>query len=200
MAAALRVHDSVSVVDKFQDEFRHFFQLADFREHELVVRLDDEALAVFFKAEQAVPGHVILNFRHHGLGNGVAALAFQALQHLGCPKSGGGGIPEGKMADAVGVEVLGTLHQLRKGSDGVAGGFIIRIVHLDHDFEVALDDDGAVTVHKLGKFKKRGNSWQDGAQNAPKTKNRPRRTATNEKPAPKDRLFEPPSRFELPTC
>ena len=74
--ATFRVYFGVQVIDKLENVRFHFLEVADFGEHVLVVRFDNQLAILFFKAQQTVTIHVVLNFGHHGFRNRETALAF----------------------------------------------------------------------------------------------------------------------------
>ena len=149
VAAALAVHNGVRVVDEFLHVLGDFGQLADFDEHDLVVGFHDEVAAiVHLEAQQAVAGHVVLDFGNDALRDGVAALAFEAFQHVGCAESGRCGVPKAQVRYLVCMQVLGALDQFGEGSNRVSCRFVGGGIDLDHDFEVALNNNGAIRIHR----------------------------------------------------
>ena len=148
VTAAFRVHDGVQVVLKFQNERLDILELADFREHVLVVGFHDQEVAILLEAQQAVAGHVVLDFGDDRLRDGVTALAFQAFQHFGSAQAGCCRVPEAQVRYLVCMQVLGALYQFGEGGDCVASCFVGGGIDLDHDFEVALYNDCAVRIHR----------------------------------------------------
>ena len=154
VAPAFRVHFGVGIVQELPDKRFHFFQVANLGEHVGVVGFQQQAVNLFAEPQQAVPGHVVFHLGNHRLGNGVAALAFQPFKHFGCAEARGSRVPEAQVGNLVGVQVLGALDQFGEGSYRVPCGFVVGIVHLDHDFEVALYNDGAIRIHRAANIEK----------------------------------------------
>ena len=148
VATAFWVHDGACFTEEFDDERLDFFELAYFGEHVLVVGFDNQPVAVFLEAQEAVAGHVVFDFRDDRLRDGVAALAFEAFDDVRCAQSGCGCVPEAQVRYFVSMQVFRALDEFGKGGYRVACCFVGGGINLDHDFEVALYNNGAIRIHR----------------------------------------------------
>ena len=148
MAATFRVHFSVQVVDKLKNERFHLLEVADFGKHVLVVRFDNQLAILFFKAQQTVTVHVILNFRNYGFRNREAALAFETFQNFRCTKARRSGVPQAEGTNLVGMQMLGALDQFGERGNRVAGSFVGGSINFHHNFHITLNNNGAIRIHR----------------------------------------------------
>src|SRR5207237_1170225 len=77
------------------------------------------------------------------------AEAAQDVDHGVGGQAGGGSVPQRQGGEAVGVDVFGAFLQLGERGEGVAGLGVTRIIDLDQNGAIALDDEwiGGIVIH-----------------------------------------------------
>ena len=94
--------------------------------------------------QAAVAAHGVDDVDEQRLGDGVAGEPDERVDDLLGVVPGGPGVPQGQRGDAVGVDVLGRAFELREGGDRRAGLPLRRMVDLEQQGLVGLDDQGPV--------------------------------------------------------
>ena len=94
--------------------------------------------------QAAVAAHGVDDVDEQRLGDGVAGEADERVDDLLGVVPGGPRVPQRQRGDAVGVDVLGGAFELREGSDRRAGLRSGRMVDLEQQGLVGLDDQGPV--------------------------------------------------------
>ena len=89
-----------------------------------------------------------MDFRCDGFRYGIFSLVFEALDDVVGGEAGRCCVPQGKVRNAVGVQVLRALDQFGKRGDCVSGLDVVPVVHFDEDFHIALNDDCAFGIHR----------------------------------------------------
>jgi hypothetical protein len=103
-------------------------------------------LAVALQADPAVAANDFLDVDAEVAGQRELAVLGEAGKHLLGRQPRGGGIPQRKRRQPIGVDVLGALLQLGERRQGVACGGILRIIDFDQDRTIPLDDEGIAGV------------------------------------------------------
>ena len=105
--------------------------------------------ALLLEGEAAVAVHRVGHVDEQGVGHGIPAVGHEGVDDLLGVVAGGAGVPQAERGDAVGVHVLGGALELGERGDGAARGLGVRVVDLEEEGLVALDDQGSV-IHRVG--------------------------------------------------
>ena len=93
--------------------------------------------------EPPVPRHGVGDVDQQRVRHGVAGVGEQDVDDLLGVVAGGPGVPQAERGDAVGVDVLGSALELGEGGDRVAALGGERVVDLEEQGLVRLDDERA---------------------------------------------------------
>ncbi len=110
----------------------------------LVAALQRQPCSAALQREAAEACRVLGDLRGDVRGNRVPGEGAKPLHDVVGPFSRGAGVPDGKRREAVGVHVLGGLHELREARQGVPGLRVARACHLRKDGTVPLHDERQV--------------------------------------------------------
>jgi hypothetical protein len=102
---------------------------------------------VLLELEPAVAVHRVGDVDEQRVRHGVAAEAHEGVDDLLGVVAGGAGVPQAERREAVGVHVLGGALELGERRDRSAAVGRRRVVHLEQERLVGLDDERAVRSH-----------------------------------------------------
>ena len=139
------VHEHAVLVDAGADQGLDLPVPQDLLEHRPVGRAQQEAvLVVLLQGQPAVAVHRLGDVDEQRVRHGVPAVRDERVDHLLGVMTGRPGVPQPERGDAVGVHVLGRPLELGEGGDGPARLLGTRVVDLEQEGLVALDDQGAI--------------------------------------------------------
>jgi hypothetical protein len=177
-----RVDDDAVLVDAGTQHGRHPLRSDDLLEHRAVGAGEHQPVhRVVGQGEPAEAVHGVGDVDQQRVRHRVAGETHQRIDDLLGVVPGGAGVPQRERGDPVGVHVLGGALQLRERRDGRAALAGQRMVDLEEQGLVRLDDQGAVT-------QRRNAFLQGSAQPGPAARNtglnRSRRPELPPPPAP----------------
>ncbi len=144
--SALRgVHQDTRVVQPFAQKRLDPLVPQHFLEHRAIGAVQDELVSVLRQGEPAVAVHRVGDVHEQGVGHGIPAVRDEGVDDLLGVVSRGAGIPQAERSEPVGVHVLGRAFQLGKRCDGPARRLSVRVVDLEQECLVALNDQGSVS-------------------------------------------------------
>src|SRR5574344_730698 len=148
VAAAFRIDVGAVVAFEFEEVGDDVLEPADFLEKNGIRRFEEKPLVRAHQLEKPVAAHIVFDFRDDGSRNGVAGIRLETVEDVFRHETRGCRVPEGKVRNLIRVDVFGTFDQFREWSDRVARFRIMRCVHFDEDFHIALNDYCAIGIHR----------------------------------------------------
>src|SRR5205085_7671414 len=132
-------------VDPLRDRRLDALQTRDLVEQPFLVRRQHEPVVGAANEPQlAVTADDVLDVEADVLRNGVLRELVERGDDLRGAETGSGGVPERQRRKAIGVDVLGTLLELREAGDGIAALFVTRMRGLEQDRPITLNDQRPV--------------------------------------------------------
>jgi hypothetical protein len=118
----------------------HVFAAGNLFGERLLVGLEHQAALIAQQFHAAIARGVIADLEEHVLRDRVLGKADEGLDDFVGRDTGRAGIPDGERGDAVGVNVLGSFHELREAGQAIAGGGVMRAGDFGEDGVIALHD------------------------------------------------------------
>src|SRR5262249_15620617 len=97
--------------------------------------------AVTQQPDATVTAYEFLDVDPHAVWNGEFAELRKRPHHAIGRLASGCRIPQRKRRQSISMDVFGALLQLSKGGDGIARGGVLRVIHLDQDGAIPLDNE-----------------------------------------------------------
>ena len=125
--------------------------MGDFREQRRVVRDEPQSVVHAHELDPTIARDVLDDIGAHVWRQRVLAEAFQHVDRLGGAQPGSSRVPQRQRRDPIRVDVLRALLELREARQRVARVRVPRIVDLDQNRPVPLDDQrvGGVARHTV---------------------------------------------------
>ena len=137
-------HDGVGL-DACADERLDLLATQHLLEHRAVGGVQDEPVGrVHLQLQASVATHRVGDVDEERVGHGIAGVTQQGVDDPLGVVSGGAGVPQTERREAVGVDVLRCAFELRKRCDRVAALRRQRVIDLEQQSLVALDDQGPI--------------------------------------------------------
>jgi len=150
VAALGRVDRDRVRVDPLPDQRLHPLGPQHLLQHRAVGAVQHQPVhRVLLQPQPAVPVHRLGDVDEQPVGNRVAGVGEQRVDDGLRVQAGGPGVPQAQRRQPVGVHVLRGALQLRERGDRLAAGRGVRMVHLQQQGPVALDDQRSV-AHGVG--------------------------------------------------
>jgi len=89
---------------------------------------------------------IVLDIHPHVVRDGVLAITPQPFQDRRSAQASRGRVPQRQGGDAMGMDVLGALFQLRKTCQHISRILVERIINLQEDTPVSLDNNGILWI------------------------------------------------------
>ena len=143
-AALGRVDHCRLIIDLVADEATDRFGSQHLGEHGLVRRHQDESEGgVLLDAQPAVTRHRLGDVDEESGGHRITGVPHEGVDDLFGVVPSGHRIPQTQWGQSVGVDVFGSPFQLRKGGDGMTALVRQRVIHLQQEGAIGLDNEGA---------------------------------------------------------
>ena len=144
-AALARVDGDGVVADPFADHPLDLLGAQHLLQHRPVGgRQHEPVRRVLLQPQPPVAGHGVGDVHEQGVRHGVAGVPQQRVDDLLGVVPGGAGVPQGERRHAVGVDVLGRPFEFGERGDLLAAGVGQRVVDLQQQGLVGLDDERTV--------------------------------------------------------